>query len=328
MTEPVYASDHWMNEKSNLDYTAYYGHHADETAAQLLAESEANLRRSQELLARSQAELRRAQVAAANLELQNLMTRFAHYTAAQMHRKAFDLFWSDRSDVAVSFPGFGYAGREAVLAYLDALAARAQAKLEELSPTHPDLTPDMAGAGMSDCLCLCTPYIVVAGDGQTAQGVWNLMRIAAEEQAQGKALSNYWFERWYVDFIYEKGSWKLWHMTVREDLCEDFDESQLPPGPMQLQLPRTGGNSPPGNVNMAGGMPMFPGSGALSAPREPSYPAPYETFDAMELTQGMTRARNDVGTVPEYMMHLPFAQAQQMGPPPKDPKDEKGGGPA
>lgn len=334
MEERTYSSDRWMNEKSNLDYTAYFGRHVDQTANQVLAESRENLRQSEEILEQSRKELLQAQIALGNMELQNLMTQFAHYTAAQLHDKAFSLFWSTRSDVALSFPGFAYHGRQAVQGYLAGLRDKKQAKLEELAPVYPDVkvSEELLGAGFGDCLCLCTPYIVIAQDGQTAQGVWNLMRMASEEVAgEPKARSNYWFERWYVDFVRENGAWKLWHMTVREDLFEAFNEDDLPPGPMQLQLPRTGGNSPPGNINMGGMAPfMMGGPKTLSKPKEPSYPAPYETFDPNRFIQGMTRARNDVGTVPEYMMSLPFADAQQMGPPGPGGKKESGGpgGPA
>ena len=324
MGETVYASDSWMNEKTNLDYTAYFGRHVDQTADQVLAQSRENLKASEELLAQSRRELLQARIALSSMEIQNLMTQFAHYTAARLHEKAFARFWSARSDVALSFPGFAYDGRQAVQGYLAGLKARNLAKLEALAPAYPDveITEDLAGAGYSDCLCLCTPYIVVADDGETAQGVWNLMRMAAEEMpGEEPARSDYWFERWYVDFVREEESWKLWHMTVREDLLEAFNEDDLPPGPMQLQLPRTGGNSPPGNINMGGGMLpfMMGGPRTLTAPKEPAYPAPYETFDTDRFIQGMTRARNDVGTVPEYMMGLPFADAQQMGPPAKGP---------
>ena len=122
-------------------------------------------------------------------------------------------------------------------------------------------------------------------------------------------------------------------MDVHELFAESFDESILPPGPMELRKPRVGGDSPPGNLAMGGmqGMPGMPGGpgGGLRAPSEPKYPEPYETFtEEMLLSQHKARALDYVGIVPEYMMHLPFV-FQPDGPPGmggSEPKDSDGPG--
>lgn len=304
-----------LNTENFLDYTCSYGHHVDENAQKVLAESFENLAESERILAESEKNLKKARIALSNMEVQNIMTQFAHYTAAQYHEKAFDLFWSERGDVGLSFPGFTYSGRQAVKGYLEALMKKKLAKLEELKANYKDakVSEELAGAGFSDCLCLCTPYIIFADDAQTAQGVWNLQRIASEEIGSSpKTLSDCWYERWHLDFILEHNTWKIWHMAVREDFIELYDEESLPPGPMQLRKPRTGGDSPPGNIGSAhgpGGMPGMGMGNGLSAPSEPRYPQPYEHFDSEIILSDMTtRILNSVGTVPEYMLHLPFTE--------------------
>lgn len=316
-------SESVLNAENMLDYTAYYSRHVDGKAAAALTASQDNLAKSEKVLEDSIAQLHEAKIALSNLQLQNLMTRFTHYTASQRKKQAFQKFWSDRQDVGLRFPGFLYQGRDAILAYLDGVAAQQDAKLHELQGDAycADTAAQMRGAGFSDCMMLCTPYIVIAEDGHTAKGIWNLMHIMRESRAGKRELSDCVYEIWYVDFINENeaGDWKIWHMDVNELFAEAFNESILPPGPMELRKPRVGGDSPPGNLAMGGmqGMPGMPGGsgGGLQVPSEPKYPEPYETYtEEMLLSQHKARALDYVGIVPEYMMHLPFV-FQPDGPP-------------
>lgn len=325
-------SETLLNQETMLDYTTYYGRHVDGRAAAALKESEKNLKNSEALLKDSIQQLHEAQLALSNMEIQNLMTKFTHYTSSQLREKAFHQFWSDREDVALKFPGFHYQGRHAMLAYLQGVTEQQDAKLRELQGEAFD--PSLRGAGFSDCMMICTPYIVIGEDGKTARGVWNLMHILRETKKDQKPLSDCVYEIWYVDFINEGGDWKIWHMDVQELFAEAFDESILPPGPMELRKPRVGGDSPPGNLAMGGmqGMPGMPGGpgGVLRAPTEPKYPEAYETFtEEMLLSQHKARALDYVGLVPEYMMHLPFV-FQPDGPPGmgEPEKEKKTGGPA
>lgn len=310
-------SESILNKENMLDYTAYYGRHPDGRAAAALEESCQNLAVSEKILKDSADALHSARVALGNMELQNLMTKFAHYTSSQHKSEAFALFWADREDVGLKFPGFHYQGRKAVLSYLEGVIRQQDAKLREL--LGDDFDPALRGAGFADGHMLCTPYIVIAEDGKTAKGVWNLMHILRETRKGAKALSDCVYEIWYVDFVNQLDQWKIWHMEVEELFAEAFDESLLPPGPMELRKPRVGGDSPPGNLAMGGmhGMPGMPGMGGgeLRAPAAPKYPAPYETFtEDMLLRQHKARALDYVGIVPEYMMHLPFV-FQPDGPP-------------
>ena len=334
-------SESVLNAENMLDYTAYYGRHVDGKAVSALKASQDNLARSEIILAESTAQLHAAKLALSNMQIQNLMAKFTHYTASQLKEKAFRQFWSERQDVGLKFPRFNYQGRAAVRSYLDGVAAQQDAKLRELQGDAycSDTASKMRGAGFSDCMMICTPYIVIAEDGCTAKGIWNLMHITRESRAGERELSDCVYEIWYVDFINEADDWKIWHMDVHELFAEAFDESILPPGPMELRKPRVGGDSPPGNLAMGGmqGMPGMPGGpgGGLHAPSEPKYPAPYETFtEEMLLSQHKARALDYVGIVPEYMMHLPFV-FQPDGPPgmggPDSKKSDgpgKSGGPA
>lgn len=69
---------------------------------------------------------------------------------------------------------------------------------------------------------LATPLIEIAGDGQTAQGMWytpGFGPIAREpfDPNDGPLLGEWIYEHYAVDFIKEKGQWKIWHMFVASD---------------------------------------------------------------------------------------------------------------
>ena len=262
-------------------------------------------------------------------QIMNAMAKHVFGYYGQIQETELDQYWSRRDDIVYAHGSMAYYGRENVFNYYTGMPQAMKAKFRGIAKRVYGLDfPEDQGPGYKVMNMLLSPYVEIAADRQTARGVWMAYSYMTHPDDEGKPDTALGLTRYAGEFVREDGEWKLWHMTVREDLLEFFNEDDLPPGPMQLQLPRTGGNSPPGNINMGGGgMPpfMMGGPKTLSAPKEPTYPAPYETFDADKFIQGMTRARNDVGTVPEYMMSLPFADAQQMGPPAKGGPGGPGG---
>lgn len=82
-------SESVLNAENMLDYTAYYGRHVDGKAVSALKASQDNLARSEIILAESTAQLHAAKLALSNMQIQNLMAKFTHYTASQLKEKAF-----------------------------------------------------------------------------------------------------------------------------------------------------------------------------------------------------------------------------------------------
>ena len=59
---------------------------------------------------------------------------------------------------------------------------------------------------------LATPYIEVAGDGQTAKGIWHSPGFETQVDKE-KVPHGFWcWGSYSVDFIKENGVWKIWHM--------------------------------------------------------------------------------------------------------------------
>ena len=75
---------------------------------------------------------------------------------------------------------------------------------------------------------LATPCIAVAGDGQTAKGIWHSPGFETQVDAQ-KVPHGFWcWGSYSVDFIKENGVWKIWHMkwwrTIRCDYYKSWTD--------------------------------------------------------------------------------------------------------
>jgi hypothetical protein len=77
--------------------------------------------------------------------------------------------------------------------------------------------PSFGKAGTLKMHMLTTALIQVAGDGQTAKGIWYSPGFLTEIGADGKPKSAWDFQRYGVDFIKEDGKWKIWHMVAYTD---------------------------------------------------------------------------------------------------------------
>lgn len=73
---------------------------------------------------------------------------------------------------------------------------------------------DNIGLGNSFVHAITTPYIELAGDGQTAQGVWY-----TPGHTSGGKMAAYMYEKYFIDFVKEDGHWKIWHLFVGTDFA-------------------------------------------------------------------------------------------------------------
>ncbi|MBE6991869.1 MAG: nuclear transport factor 2 family protein [Ruminococcaceae bacterium] len=108
---------------------------------------------------------------------------------------------------------------------------------------------DNLGLGQSFVHAITTPYIELAGDGQTAQGVWY-----TPGHTSGSDRHGYMYEKYFIDFIKEDGEWKIWHLFVGTDFSTPPGEGFG--GPTELEREK---NPPPPGQGFPGGPP--PGGG-------------------------------------------------------------------
>ena len=91
-----------------------------------------------------------------------------------------------------------------------------------------------------------SPVIEVAGDGQTAKGLWYSPGINTGRDSDGKLVAEWFFEKRALDFVKEDGEWKIWHYHAYfifvcpfykswADLPEDYLETSLMPWPEECK---------------------------------------------------------------------------------------------
>jgi hypothetical protein len=106
---------------------------------------------------------------------------------------------------------------------------------------------------------ITTPVVEIAEDRKTAKGIWYTPGIVGSYSADGKNNSQWMWEKYGVDFVMEKGKWKVWHMKVYTDFSTPIGEAigtmGAPPG---------GGGAPSGGA--PGGAPGGSGAPGAGAP--------------------------------------------------------------
>ncbi len=76
---------------------------------------------------------------------------------------------------------------------------------------------ELYGAGPFDNLPASTPLIEIAGDGETAKGLWYCHGTAADLTPGGVAST--WSWGYYcADFVKEDGAWRFWHLCWLNDI--------------------------------------------------------------------------------------------------------------
>ena len=122
-----------------------------------------------------------------------------------------------------------------------------------------------------------SPVIEVAGDGETARGVWLSPGVEAGVVG-GQAQAAWVFVKYCADFKQVNGEWRIWHMLTHGVLVTPYDK------------PWTEGHRPPLPPKEAAAVQQLPPDRPSNPPQElytpsteqklvPEPPLPYETWD-------------------------------------------------
>lgn len=137
-------------------------------------------------------------------DCRNLMGMYSYYHTSFRHADYVEL-WAKREDTCLEMPWGIYDGWEGVRrCYIDDHGDRATLPPEELA----------GGVFMHQ---MDTEVLVVAEDGQTARGCYitpGHETFTIPTPDGGKAIANWSWGKYAVDFIKEDGVWKLWHMRL------------------------------------------------------------------------------------------------------------------
>lgn len=207
-------------------------------------------------------------------ECSRLVNRFCYLNNQHVQKKqapVSTLFAMSRPDVRVQWGQVGiFAGPESVNRIY---GPRGTSKEAETGGTPPPPGPD-SRIGHLFLHPLASQYIEVAGDLQTAKGVWLSIGIeSASDPKTGRLLPAWGWGAYGVDFIKANGDWKIWHFHIYRifrapyhDSWIAFDPDNELPGPAMFKA-----DKPP--------IDDYPYRPNQSFVFKPDPPEPYETFD-------------------------------------------------
>ncbi len=203
-----------------------------------------------------------------------------YYLRAQKQAEEFEALWSKSPDIAYCHNGDAYIGPENVKAYYVAFShAKNERRLQKYKKTYPKMVFKNTDLGMGNLTArlLTTPYIVVAGDGKTAKGLWFSPDVTVEADGDGTLVARGSLAKFGVDFIYEDGAWKLWHVASYGEFGFGVDE-KIVDGYKYIARPDGRGIPEPGPEPQKK-LPRTPFSATSPCDFFPPLPVPYESWD-------------------------------------------------
>lgn len=149
--------------------------------------------------------------------LKNLMGKYVVSFLLKRERTMFDDFWSRREDVCLGENEGWYLGPEGIRSFFQARdqhTCRVRDLLTRLFPEEArgKSEEELYGIGILEDRTISNCVLELAGDGETAKGMWCEFASVTDVTVKGP-LSNWVMGYYAADFIREDGSWKLWHVT-------------------------------------------------------------------------------------------------------------------
>ena len=126
-----------------------------------------------ELEARLEQAKRRIMKAEAYREIMNLMSAHVHCCLNQDYEEELEKYWSKREDIVYANGDLAYVGQQAVRRYyVEASKKRSEQARQQLSAMGKPVPEGDKTPGYKNMNLIGTPYIEIAEDGLTAQGIW------------------------------------------------------------------------------------------------------------------------------------------------------------
>ncbi len=145
------------------------------------------------------------------LEIQNVASLHEYYHNAWRHRDEYLDIWAQKT------PGVSWTNNTDK--YIGA---------KSLWKFYVEGAEQMPTAGVMAYHMLTTPLIEVAGDGQTAKGIWmSFGDVGGPMGGEGKAMAAWTQEKYAMDFVKEGGRWKIWHLRTYVDFYSPTDRSWM-----------------------------------------------------------------------------------------------------
>jgi hypothetical protein len=219
-------------------------------------------------------------------EIKNVMARaISQDYLFRREKDVYEKYWSKAADVSLGVNEGYYSGAAAVKGYYEAIHRRTQLESALIQKKYPTRLggkseEEVYGVGVLRAKPLDTPVIEIAGDGQTAKGMWSIHGMDSNLTPAGQVA--YWeWAKVAVDFVKEDGAWKIWHMLYLHDLylpcgeswADAAEKKSYPDDPDYAEL--KGFVFPEPNVKKTLRETYH---NTRRQPEGPDYPEPYETF--------------------------------------------------
>lgn len=220
----------------------------------------------------------------AQRDVKNVMGKVVNCIILNREAEIFELFWShEKQDVCLGLNCGWYVGPEAVRGYYQAEHNRCALVADCLQKAYPEQLggkskEEIYGIGAFKAKPLYAPVIEVADDLQSTKGIWYCMGTSAEVDVAGPVAK--WTWGYYcVDFVPERGQWKLWHMQYINDIeciCgQSWGREQVPYPALEEFAPMKDFSVPKPTVEMCLREYYSPSRPLTLAPQ---LPVPYATF--------------------------------------------------
>lgn len=133
-------------------------------------------------------------------QVRNLMGRYVYFYGSPDQPDVYDLFWVKNTDNPVMGQNHGFFwGEESIRKFYNAL--------QKVNPKN---------TGVHE-RAISSYVIEIARDMQTAKGVWYAHGLETGKDEAGRDEGWWTFEKYAVDFAFENGGWKIWHLTIGTD---------------------------------------------------------------------------------------------------------------
>lgn len=170
--------------------------------------------------------------------IENMMGRRLYYGVLSKASTVFEDLWCKTAPDPCLGTYFGYyKGYDAVRGYYEAQARLLAVKARVAQKLHPaelgamDVS-ELLGVGSFVADTVTTPLIEIAGDGQSAKGLWYIYGADVDYGPAGMK-AEWVFGRIGADFVKEDGQWRIWHLLRVEDIRSPFRHDWTAPMPEQ-----------------------------------------------------------------------------------------------
>ena len=141
-------------------------------------------------------------------EIKNLMGRMSADYTLKKEADMFENYWSCRPDVCLGINTGYFKGADNVRRYYENQGERIALESRLIYERFPETFKGKT---------LSSPLIEVAGDGETAKGIWCTRGSYSLLTAGGP--QGFWEWGWFaVDFVREGDEWKIWHMLYLREV--------------------------------------------------------------------------------------------------------------